>query len=207
MAAARNPGSIPACAGEPRQSGLKPSRTRVYPRVCGGTTRLSGSLPQHSGLSPRVRGNHIAQILRFASQRSIPACAGEPATRKGCGVCNWVYPRVCGGTAGGSGTPSTRKRSIPACAGEPQMIGQYQQRDEVYPRVCGGTVRAGAPPIRVVGLSPRVRGNPPARLRPSSAARSIPACAGEPTAATHLATIPRVYPRVCGGTIGLSEWI
>ena len=32
-------GSIPACAGEPGNTFLPLSSTRVYPRVCGGTIR------------------------------------------------------------------------------------------------------------------------------------------------------------------------
>ena len=51
------------------------------------------------------------------------------------------------------------------------------------------------------GLSPRVRGNLQGRIIISVAARSIPACAGEPSKTAHAAIRPRVYPRVCGGTI------
>ena len=50
------------------------------------------------------------------------------------------------------------------------------------------------------GLSPRVRGNRgavPPRVRP---ARSIPACAGEPTLPEKVVRLSTVYPRVCGGT-------
>ena len=53
------------------------------------------------------------------------------------------------------------------------------------------------------GLSPRVRGN----LNPSGAVcggrRSIPACAGEPSQPPAGQREHRVYPRVCGGTLGL----
>ena len=73
---------------------------------------------------------------------------------------------------------------------------------EVYPRVCGGT-GLRRPGQRVgEGLSPRVRGNrglatPPPNLR------SIPACAGEPGAPIAAGADRTVYPRVCGGTVGL----
>ena len=50
------------------------------------------------------------------------------------------------------------------------------------------------------GLSPRVRGNPPARYNRRGRRRSIPACAGEPTAERYCYGHHRVYPRVCGGT-------
>ena len=36
-AAGQDPGSIPACAGEPHCASFPCSAMRVYPRVCGGT--------------------------------------------------------------------------------------------------------------------------------------------------------------------------
>ena len=50
------------------------------------------------------------------------------------------------------------------------------------------------------GLSPRVRGNPPAVVAFLPPARSIPACAGEPCASVSISPPGGVYPRVCGGT-------
>ena len=50
------------------------------------------------------------------------------------------------------------------------------------------------------GLSPRVRGNLRADQRPAVGRRSIPACTGEPSLPTELATDLAVYPRVYGGT-------
>ena len=50
------------------------------------------------------------------------------------------------------------------------------------------------------GLSPRVRGNPPARTGRSRGGGSIPACAGEPKARAASTRRSAVYPRVCGGT-------
>ena len=77
-----DPGSIPACAGEPDRSGSPPGGCRVYPRVCGGTrTLLSSARPVH-GLSPRVRGNPCWKQGRDGLQGSIPACAGEPRHRR-----------------------------------------------------------------------------------------------------------------------------
>ena len=50
-------GSIPACAGEPAQSGTIRSSRWVYPRVCGGTLTYPAPDAAPLGLSPRVRGN------------------------------------------------------------------------------------------------------------------------------------------------------
>ena len=54
----------------------------------------------------------------------------------------------------------------------------------------------------VLGLSPRVRGNPCLSDLMSTVARSIPACAGEPLLVAVLLRLAAVYPRVCGGTAG-----
>ena len=173
-------GSIPACAGEP-----------VVWRGC---------RPAGQGLSPRVRGNRPTGISAKAPGGSIPACAGEPPP----GVRWWrplsVYPRVCGGTREGQASAATAgsglsprvrgnlrfrafsivsRRSIPACAGEPCLSVRKQSGIRVYPRVCGGTKTSLAVCKQAVGLSPRVRGNPPG-IVDYVRAGSIPACAGEP---------------------------
>ena len=154
-----------------------------------------------------------------------------------------VYPRVCGGAYPAwavvwpvlglsprlRGNPAFdffgrhTTRPIPACAGEPPRAGTSVRPIGVYPRVCGGIASPTDQTLSRLGLSPRVRGNPHGAVRQPPAARSIPACAGEPPPASILAgrgrsipacageppggTAPRrtcaVYPRVCGGTTPL----
>ena len=213
-------GSIPACAGEPIAEWPVMLTVKVYPRVCGGTLMTARRPMARRGLSPRVRGNPAAFAKISVQTRSIPACAGEPQMAMRLAPMPSVYPRVCGGTSLMPTRPhrfmglSPRVRgnrprsnkgqskggSIPACAGEPIATIRRAVRQQVYPRVCGGTLwgRWGASDI--TGLSPRVRGNPPAAVFPRRMMRSIPACAGEPSAATAAAGWRRVYPRVCGGT-------
>ena len=213
-------GSIPACAGEP-MTGCRPRRpARVYPRVCGGTVPANARSQRVSGLSPRVRGNRSCRVGVRRGGGSIPACAGEPTTRRR-RIASWrVYPRVCGGTLDGGGLglrrgglsprvrgnphahrdPGRQRGSIPACAGEPAAAGTGRSEGRVYPRVCGGTGGDQYLFGAWHGLSPRVRGNPVRPGAPGDWRRSIPACAGEPTAAGTPACRCRVYPRVCGGT-------
>ena len=212
--------SIPACAGEPATFAIPRPHRAVYPRVCGGTVQTLEFLPESDGLSPRVRGNQLPPLPGPARLGSIPACAGEPyAAIRDFTICG-VYPRVCGGTsqamrrADGVGGLSPRVRgnhdlrrrlvrrgrSIPACAGEPPGSQSWLRPAGVYPRVCGGTYLPDHAVERVLGLSPRVRGNRRCRLRSRIRRRSIPACAGEPYAAIRDFTICGVYPRVCGGT-------
>ena len=192
----------------------------VYPRVCGGTAGGKCLLSQPLGLSPRVRGNPRSDAICAWRARSIPACAGEPHHRGTPLPSARVYPRVCGGTArevvlsrprfglsprvrGNPRTPSLpalRTWSIPACAGEPLSTRAYALLRQVYPRVCGGTAGSHSAFWAAVGLSPRVRGNRHITTAPRLLERSIPACAGEPSAADSGLAPAMVYPRVCGGT-------
>ena len=168
--------------------------------MCGGTIASRDALNAGAGLSPRVRGN--------------PASPSNPS--------NWirVYPRVCGGTLN-TRTPvsslqglSPRVRgnrrpvengcpfhgSIPACAGEPSAPRLELRFFRVYPRVCGGTSASSPARRSSLGLSPRVRGNPPVDVLEPVRPGSIPACAGEPEAPPPEPGLFPVYPRVCGGT-------
>ena len=213
-------GSIPACAGEPGPVSGTTSFWRVYPRVCGGTILRRMGLAGGHGLSPRVRGNLSRQDGALQNGGSIPACAGEPRTRRQPAWCQAVYPRVCGGTGQGQAKTGLRPglsprvrgnrrrhdyggemmRSIPACAGEPRRVKVRWNRSQVYPRVCGGTCPAEVAGASGGGLSPRVRGNPRCTGRASSSPGSIPACAGEPPHRQGARRVREVYPRVCGGT-------
>ena len=194
------PGSIPACAGEPPIAGGWGGTSGVYPRVCGGTLFRGPRQPLDPGLSPRVRGNPRDVATGAQKGRSIPACAGEPATSRRWRATTWVYPRVCGGTyrlgldsSGDLGlSPRVRGNhvdlagaeddvgSIPACAGEPTSPRIRPTRRWVYPRVCGGTGGASSFQSMDMGLSPRVRGNRGPRAPRCGRGGSIPACAGEP---------------------------
>ena len=152
-------GSIPACAGEPRGGPSSCNIPRVYPRVCGGTKYPDPRDFLPDGLSPRVRGNHPERPTLRVHDRSIPACAGEPAASRPHTKKEPVYPRVCGGTPISTGrspsiaglSPRVRgnhqrfqfrhppEGSIPACAGEPAQKLSNPFVCAVYPRVCGGT--------------------------------------------------------------------
>ena len=148
-----------------------------------------------------MRGNRAQEIDLVNHRRSIPACAGEPPlcdhppihapglSPRVRGNHLWVVDRwACSG-------------SIPACAGEPTTFGCSGSADRVYPRVCGGTVVCPCPQVGGHGLSPRVRGNLKCLSFGHRRFRSIPACAGEPPRGSGPIFLPRVYPRVCGGTV------
>ena len=89
--------SIPACAGETRQSGRWSHPLRVYPRVCGGNVLTNCQANFVRGLSPRVRGKRLPLRLAHGTRGSIPACAGETMLNMLGERETQVYPRVCGG--------------------------------------------------------------------------------------------------------------
>ena len=91
-------GTIPACAGEPRNSGTGAFMTRDYPRVCGGTLLPNSAPITRPGLSPRVRGNRRRFPGGDTLPGTIPACAGEPLRLYPVQRLLRDYPRVCGGT-------------------------------------------------------------------------------------------------------------
>ena len=97
-------------------------------------------------------------------------------------------------------------RSIPACAGEPIGVTRWRCNAMVYPRVCGGTFRRLRRRDSAAGLSPRVRGNRKTSADCRRPRGSIPACAGEPHVGQGRRAGQEVYPRVCGGTIGIAYW-
>ena len=137
-----NGGSIPAGAGEPPDTSKSWPIIKVYPRGCGGAVHALLMFKDIPGLSPRVRGSHRLPSRIQRCGGSIPAGAGEPVRA---GVEPWsmkVYPRGCGGAAGGVATISpdeglsprvrgsledvagraANRGSIPAGAGEPLPI-------------------------------------------------------------------------------------
>ncbi len=90
--------SIPAGAGEPSRFVGSRRIIGVYPRGCGGTPPCLGCPSPGLGLSPRVRGNRPGHKPPSKSPGSIPAGAGEPASKAYSQRCSQVYPRGCGGT-------------------------------------------------------------------------------------------------------------
>ena len=122
---------------------------------------MTAALPKlvSQGLSPRVRGNRHCGSLFPPTQRSIPACTGEPDAYLNAFAQKKVYPRVYGGTLPTDRSDhvfiglSPRVRgnllpysvgpwydgSIPACTGEPLVSLSAGRGHTVYPRVYGGT--------------------------------------------------------------------
>ena len=151
-------GSIPAGAGEPARANECFGRAWVYPRGCGGAHRRCCARLSPWGLSPRVRGSRRPCRSSWCRRGSIPAGAGEPATKSPPRASSRVYPRGCGGAQRSAegvrrdvglsprvrGSPDCGGRqqvgqgSIPAGAGEPLGKQPKPGTIRVYPRGCGG---------------------------------------------------------------------
>ena len=112
-------GSIPACAGEPKQGGFLMADLSVYPPRVRGHRWWRCFAPDFQGLSPACAGAPLSCCMSSATSRSIPrVCGGTRlrayAGRRGGGLSprvrgNLHLPQAIGVRAG----------SIPACAGEP----------------------------------------------------------------------------------------
>ncbi len=218
--AARLPGPIPACAGEPQCESQRRWPGWAYPRMRGGTAETIAGTEANKGLSPHARGNPMVSFLVMRLPGPIPACAGEPNHRKSKRLFHRAYPRMRGGTAvlfltnrrfwGPSpharGNPSGRVRfrafygPIPACAGEPKKWPVCPCRSGAYPRMRGGTISIAFTVCPSLGLSPHARGNPLHVCSCRFSVGPIPACAGEPWQSWQSLPRLRAYPRMRGGT-------
>ena len=113
-----------------------------------------------------------------------------------------LSPRIRGNRAG-SARFRPRSGSIPAHTGKPATPRGTVSTSGVYPRAYGETAAKCMASLRVLGLSPRIRGNPrrgpPRRTDPGS----IPAHTGKPRRGCARGRIAGVYPRAYGETIRL----
>ena len=92
----QRPGSIPACAGNPRSTSASPTWSGVHPRVCGESTLYITHAFKRPGPSPRVRGIPLEAFASLIVAGSIPACAGNPSSGRCSSSSTRVHPRVCG---------------------------------------------------------------------------------------------------------------
>ncbi len=197
-------GSIPACAGEPERRRAHRRVPGVDPRVRGGADDVFACNVAVLGRSPRARGSPRRERSGAPDAGSIPACAGEPDSRRVATESARVDPRVRGGAAhveariGSDAGRSPRARgspaeayalpwslgSIPACAGEPASGACTPGCDTVDPRVRGGAVVREVTEREGLGRSPRARGSLEALAQKLVAAGRSPRARGSRTCAT-----------------------
>ncbi len=93
---ARNPGIIPAYAGNTLWSCRFFTSTRDHPRVCGEHAFVMSALKSRPGSSPRMRGTLRRQRGRMGPRGIIPAYAGNTKYCPRRKSDAWDHPRVCG---------------------------------------------------------------------------------------------------------------
>ena len=209
---------IPAHAGNtPRgaQAGRPPA---VHPRACGEHTLLDPPIDPHTGSSPRMRGTHGFTGGLLATDRFIPAHAGNTVIAFTPRYQKSVHPRACGehepqprptpcrngssprmrGTRRRAPRRLARKRLIPAHAGNTQGHDGHPGGSAVHPRACGEHAGAHLRPLRRPGSSPRMRGTPRRTVHVEFSARFIPAHAGNTGGAPAALLSGPVHPRACG---------
>ena len=131
----------------------------VHPRGCGEhSTWIRSIRCIMIGSSPRVRGTPSTPLSVTASDRFIPAGAGNTTRHSSFRHSTPVHPRGCGEHGFDQANKTAR---IP-----------------VHPRGCGEHSPVPGAQCRDLGSSPRVRGTPAYRMRDSSLDRFIPAGAG-----------------------------
>ncbi len=169
---------IPAHAGNRHHSALTEGNQPVHPRACGEQFMRPLGQRQNIGSSPRMRGTGTAVRETDASDRFIPAHAGNSPIGQVLSRRCPVHPRACGeqrrfkrsgvhslgssprmrGTGTRCRAICCRGRFIPAHAGNRKFGRRCIRVRAVHPRACGEqgsplTVRA-----RSAGSSPRMRG-------------------------------------------------
>ena len=90
------PRFIPACAGNIDDTDPPPDHPSVHPRVCGEHMRMVFAINSVPGSSPRVRGTFSDFSIPTATDRFIPACAGNIYAQQSMLLSVAVHPRVCG---------------------------------------------------------------------------------------------------------------
>ena len=186
--------------------------------MCGANTLPVHLIAPALGSSPRVRGELPVGPAGLGRDRIIPACAGRTFRTSWPRFRTPDHPRVCGANMrlmitflmlSGS-SPRVRGehadglfhsmwfRIIPACAGRTASTRPSRRRAPDHPRVCGANCALAIRFERVIGSSPRVRGEHDARPALLQEGRIIPACAGRTRRACTRSRLPPDHPRVCG---------
>ena len=173
-------GSIPARAGQPEDQNHEATRIGVHPRSRGAATNLIHGVINGVGPSPLARGSQDAWRYEPAHRGSIPARAGQPASRSSTPPPRRVHPRSRGAARGlavwrskapgpsplargslANGHQTDRAAgSIPARAGQPVPRAPARRTSAVHPRSRGAATPCRLCQSRTRGPSPLARGSP-----------------------------------------------
>ena len=199
------PRIIPAGAGRRGGDGRPRQIPWDHPRGCGEKTTAGARISPQPGSSPRVRGEETMTDKEHCDLGIIPAGAGRRRSYPPSSRTSRDHPRGCGeklldddlkpawegssprvrGEVFGLAPPVWSPGIIPAGAGRRKMEAGRPARWRDHPRGCGEKTKMGSTLQKIMGSSPRVRGEAPSPSQPTSTPRIIPAGAGRSWPARH----------------------
>ncbi len=195
---ARNDGSIPAHAGQPKSPTRGAVQTWVHPRSRGAAhpprwraRSRRGSIPAHAGqpVNAALVGGEV-----MVHPRSRGAARGVP--------CQYVAARgpspLTRGSQAEPHAAADSTGSIPAHAGQPEPAPPLSASGRVHPRSRGAAHFPAHGTYVEPGPSPLTRGSHRSRSPPRARGGSIPAHAGQPRWAAGQRRPAWVHPRSRG---------
>ena len=209
---------IPACAGNAKVADFFRLRMSVHPRMRGERLPNRGQVPPGAGSSPHARGTRRPCSQSAASERFIPACAGNADTCWRSAFSSAVHPRMRGervlvagfallpvgsspharGTHVCLGRCGDGLRFIPACAGNATFASPPRPIQSVHPRMRGERHECWNAGFVFTGSSPHARGTRADEGPEQQDQRFIPACAGNAGSSGSGMNAITVHPRMRG---------
>ena len=150
------------------------------------------------GSSPHARGTRVAIRVDIASQRFIPACAGNAPICLSALMTVAVHPRMRGERPTRCNNGKAIPGSSPHARGTLQECHRGIQGVRFIP-ACAGNAPRRLDALTVLPVHPRMRGERPwLTTTPSENGRFIPACAGNAELILSAMMIITVHPRMRG---------
>ena len=137
----RDPGLIPASAGQTTGQCRLGGIGGAHPRECGADSFLRLQPVSYAGSSPRVRGRPGRPVQAFAVSGLIPASAGQTTRTSRSDVINWAHPRECGADCSTVELAGHIQGSSPRVRGRPDIRVPTSLRAGLIPASAGQTCR------------------------------------------------------------------
>ena len=194
----REPGIIPACAGNTPAHAGSTAACRVHPRLRGEHAPSRESGDPIEGSSPLARGTHLLEGDGARGAGIIPACAGNTAhsTRRSPRARD--HPRLRGEHSDVLPGAQRAKGSSPLARGTLGRVQTEPRRDGIIP-ACAGNTRRLSSGTAVDGDHPRLRGeHHDHALSDGRDDGIIPACAGNTAGSAQRRKPSWDHPRLRG---------
>ncbi len=186
---------IPAGAGNAARFGAELRIVAVHPRWRGERAKAAGCFAVFDGSSPLARGTPGVCANDYATERFIPAGAGNAAFISSAVNASTVHPRWRGERAEGDDDSPGDARFIPAGAGNASASTPSRALSTVHPRWRGERLLSSKNSVSSPGSSPLARGTLYRFSEADLQQRFIPAGAGNAGTNRQHRKRPSVHPR------------